>query len=399
MPNQIQPNGPDRFPDAPAQPGRREAIPASSSRVGLAGFAWRVVVAVLILALAYLMWRGVQVLLLAFAGVLFAVFLSALSGWLSRRTGIRYGWALAAVVAGLVLLTGGLGCMLANVLAAQAAELSQKLPQALRQIQEYLEATPWGRLVLEKAPRAAESFAEPGVLWQVTGLVSGAAGFLVAIVVIVFVGIFGAAEPAVYKEGLLHLVPPDSRGRAAQAVDAITFNLRGWLVGQAFLMVMIGVTTAAGLWLLGIPLALTLGLIAGILELVPYIGAWLSAVPAALIALLLGPWYLVMTLALYLGLHILEGYVLVPLVQRRAVHLPPALTLVAQVLLGDLLGVLGLVVAAPLTVAAVVLVKMLYVEDALGDQTVQVPGAPRKATPPVPGDRATVDWTSPLPDK
>jgi predicted PurR-regulated permease PerM len=195
----------------------------------------------------------------------------------------------------------------------------------------------------------------------------------VGAVVILFVGIFGAAEPAVYKKGLLLLVPPGYRQRMAQALEAVVFNLRWWFVGQVCLMVMMAVTTAAALWLIGIPLALTLGLITGVFELIPYIGAWLSAVPAALIALLLGPRYLIMTVALYLGLHILEGYVLVPLVQRRAVHLPPALTLVAQVLLGELLGALGLFVAAPLTVAVIVFLKMLYVEDALGDQSMEVP--------------------------
>jgi predicted PurR-regulated permease PerM len=112
------------------------------------------------------------------------------------------------------------------------------------------------------------------------------------------------------------------------------------------------------------------------LELVPYIGPWLSAIPAALMALLLGPTELLMTLGLYLGLHVVEGYVLVPLIQRRTVKLAPALTLVLQILLGSMLGILGLFVAAPLTVAMVVLVKMLYVEDALGDQSVDVPGEP-----------------------
>jgi predicted PurR-regulated permease PerM len=336
------------------------------------------VVAVLILALAYLLWRGVHVLLLAFAGILFAVFLSSLSGWLSQRTGIPHGWALAAVVAVLTLLVGSTGWLLANRLAAQAVELSQKLPQSLQQVQDYLDARPWGHLLLEKAPQAAETIAQGGEFSRLTGLVSGAAHFLEAAVVIIFVGIFGAAEPALYKTGLLHLIPHGQRRRVAEAVDAVAFNLRWWLVGQVCLMVMVGVTTAAGLWLLGIPMALMLGLIAGILELIPYLGAWLSAVPAALVALLLGPWYLVMTLALYLGLHILKGYVLVPLVQRRAVHLPPALTLVAQLLLGELLGVLGLFVAAPLTVSAVVFLKMLYVEDALGDETVDVSGGPDK---------------------
>jgi predicted PurR-regulated permease PerM len=353
---------------AMAQPDGRKSV-RPLSRAGLAGFAWRVVVVILILALAYLLWRGLHVVLLTFAGVLFAVLLSALSGWLSRRTGISHGWSLAAVVGCLALLASGLGWLLANQLASQAAELSRQLPEALRRVRDLLETHSWGRLLLEKAPQVAESLTQAGDFSRVTGLVSGVANFLVGAVVILFVGIFGAAEPAVYKKGLLLLVPPGYRRRMAQALDALVFNLRWWFVGQVCLMVMMAVTTAAALWLIGIPLALTLGLITGVFELIPYIGAWLSAVPAALIALLLGPRYLIMTVALYLGLHILEGYVLVPLVQRRAVHLPPALTLVAQVLLGELLGALGLFVAAPLTVAVIVFLKMLYVEDALGDQS------------------------------
>jgi predicted PurR-regulated permease PerM len=376
MSDQRQADGVSTVDGALAQPDRREPISAPS-HLGLANFAWRVVVVLLLLTLAYLLWRGVHVLLLAFAGMLFAIFLSALSDWLSRRTGIPHGWALAVVVVVLALSTGGLGWLLANRVAIQAAELSQQLPESLRQIRDYLEAYAWGRLLLEKAPQVAESLAQADQFSRVTGLVSGVASFIVAAVVIVVVGIFGAAEPGVYKNGLLLLVPPGHSRRVAQAVDAIVLNLRWWLVGQVSLMVMMAVTTAVGLWLIGVPGALTLGLIAGILELVPYIGAWLSAVPAALIALLLGPWYLVITLALYLGLHILEGYVLVPLVQRRAVHLPPALTLVAQVLLGEMLGALGLFVAAPLTVVAVVSLKMLYVEDALGDESVEAPGEVR----------------------
>src|SRR5262249_39020332 len=154
-----------------------------------------------------------------------------------------------------------------------------------------------------------------------------------------------------YKAGLLHLVPPRHRPRARESLDVVLFNLRWCLVGQVCLMVLIGVTTALALWLLGIPLALALSISAGILELIPYLVPWLSAIPAALVALLLSPWHLLMVLALYLGLHVLEGYVLLPLVQRRSVLLPAALTLVTQVLLGDLLGLKGLFVAAPLMVS------------------------------------------------
>jgi len=348
-------------------------------------------VALLVGGTAYLLWRAVHTLLLAFAGVLLALFLSALADWLGRRAGLRYGWALAAVVAGLLALAGGTGWLLASTLAAQFAALSDRVPEGLGRLRESLAQYPWGRLVLEQAPRAAEAgAAQAGDPSRLTGLVSGASGVLAAAVVVLFVGVFVAAEPGLYRAGALHLVPPARRRRAAQALDAVGYNLRWWLVGQAALMGVMAATTAAGLWLIGVPLPLALGLIAGLMELVPYLGPWLSAVPAALVALLVSPWHLAMVLGLYLALHVLEGYVLVPLIQRRAVRLPPAVTLVAQLLFAELFGVLGLFVAAPLTVVWVVALQMLYGEGALGDETLDLPGEPAtRATPaagPAPAD-------------
>jgi predicted PurR-regulated permease PerM len=359
---------------------------AYQPRLEMGDFARRTVVAVLItlviLAVAYLLWCGAHVLLMAFAGVLFAVFLAALSDWVGRHTGLTYSWSLTVVVVGLFCLGGGLGYLLWHRLSVQIGQLLQTLPQSLDQIKAYLMQYAWGQYLVDNAPNVAAGLADRGQFTQLTGFASGVAQLLEAVVVILVVGIFGAAEPELYKAGLLHLVPPPHRPRAVQAVDAVAFNLRHWLVGQVVLMFIIGATTATGLWLIGVPLALALGVIAGVLEMVPYIGAWLSAIPSCMIALLKGPQYLAYTVALYLALHVLEGYVLLPLIQRRAVHLPPALTLVAQVLMGKLLGILGLFVAAPLTVAAMVLLKMLYVEDTLGDEAVKVPGEPGKGARP-----------------
>ena len=360
-------------------------LPASGQapqppRTALSDFSRRVVVAVLItlllLTVAYVLWRGVHVLLVVFAGILFAVFLSALAEWLSSHSRLRRGWALTVVVLVLFVVVGGVGWLLANQLARQTAELVHKLPQSFEQLRNYLAQYEWGRLLLEQLPKDRESLGQIAKFAPVPGLVSGIGEFLVNIVLIFFVGIFGAAEPTLYREGLLHLLPPSQRQRTREAVDVVALNLRWWLVGQLWLMVILWLTTTAGLWLLGVPLALVLGFIAGILELVPYIGPWLSAVPAVLMSLTLSPVHVLLTGGLYLLLHILEGYVLLPLIQRRAVEMPPAVTLVAQVLLGELLGIMGLFVAAPLTVCVVVLAKMLYVEDTLGDQAVDVPGEP-----------------------
>ncbi len=353
---------------------------ADPSRSDVPVFARRVVVAVLItvviLAIAYFLWRGSRILLLAFAGVLFALFLCALSQWTQKHTRLSYRWSLVVVVAVLLILGGGLAYLLWSRISGEVGQLIQTLPRSFEQIRDYLMQYAWGQYLVEKAPAAATGLAEAGKFTQLTGFASGVASFLEAVIVILIVGIFGAAEPDLYKTGFLHLVPPRQRSRADQAVTAIAFNLRHWLVGQVLLMVLIGLTTAAGLWLIGLPIALTLGLITGIMEMVPYIGAWLAAVPTALIALVLGPKYLVFTLSLYLFLHLLEGYILSPLIQRQAVHLPPALTLVSQALMGEMFGILGIFVAAPLTVATMVLLQILYVEDTLGDEVMTVPSEP-----------------------
>ena len=132
-------------------------------------------------------------------------------------------------------------------------------------------------------------------------------------------------------------------------------------------MIIIGVLTAVGLWLLGVPLALTLGLLAALLTFIPNIGPILAVVPAALLALLQSPTRALYVVLLYLGIQTVESYLLTPLMQKRTVSLPPALTIFAQVLMGILVGRIGLVLATPLTAALFVLVKMLYVEDILGD--------------------------------
>ena len=264
----------------------------------------------------------------------------------------------------------------AATIADQVNELTQRIPQIWQNVREQLDHYPWSRLLLEQAPRAAESLVQSGGASRVTGLASGAASFFEAVIVVSIVGIFGAADPETYERGLLFLVPPKHRSRVSQTLDETADSLQAWLLGQGVLMVVIGLTTALGLKLLGVPLALTLGLLTGLLELIPYVGAWIAFIPAALISLQMGSQYLAMTLALYGGLHILEGYVIGPLVQRRAVHLPPALALMAQVLMGEWFGVLGLFVASPLVITAIVCVKRLYVEDALGETAVDQPKHP-----------------------
>jgi predicted PurR-regulated permease PerM len=132
-------------------------------------------------------------------------------------------------------------------------------------------------------------------------------------------------------------------------------------------MVFVGASTMIGLSLLGVPMAFTLGLLAGILTFIPYLGPILAAIPTGLVALLEGPRLALYAVLLYLAVETFEANVIFPLATQGVVHLPPAYTVIIQIAGGALAGLPGIIVATPLAVAAAVAVQMLYIEDTLGE--------------------------------
>jgi predicted PurR-regulated permease PerM len=182
-------------------------------------------------------------------------------------------------------------------------------------------------------------------------------------------GIYLAAQPALYQTGLVKMMPPRSRPLVADALKECSDTLSLWLKGRLVSMTAVGILTAIGLKLIGVPSWLSLALLSALLEFIPFIGPIVAAVPAVLLALAFSPQAAAWTALLYLVVQQIEGNVIEPLVQQRAVSIPPALLLFAMVACALLFGISGVVLGAPLTVVLYVLVKQLYVREVLNTDT------------------------------
>lgn len=309
-------------------------------------------------------------LLLIFACILFSILLYKLSALLHQRTGIKRNIALVIVVLLLTAIFSLGGWAMAPQISEQSGQLAKEIPAAVERLQAEVAQHPLLKRVVAELPPPEDIVKQMGSLVPNAGLFfSGIIGALGNIVIIIFVGIYFAASPGVYTGGFIRLVPQQKRGRAREVMQEMGDNLSSWLLGKAVSMLIVGVTTAIGLSLLGVPLALILGVIAGLLDFIPYLGPIMAGIPAVLLALSISPDLALYALLLFAAINMLEGYVLQPMIEAKAIELPPALVIVMQLIFGTLFGFAGVALATPLAAVLSVLVKMLYIEDILGDRS------------------------------
>ena len=347
------------------------SLPDPEWRKRTAWLLWR---AALVTAAGLLLVYAFYFFLLAFAGVLLAVFLSALAGWLRERTGMGRLAALVVVVLTLALLLAGAVFWIGPGVGRQMMDMADRLPEAYREIESWLSQRPWGRTVLRYLPDSGESTARANLLGRVTGFFSATLSTLLNVLIVLFLGVYLAAAPDLYQRGVLRLVPAERRARGEEVFEALYAALRGWLVGRIASMAVVAALTFAGLLALGVPLALSLAVIAGAFSFVPYVGPIAAAVPAILVAGTEGVDLAIWVAGLYAVVQLVESYLITPLIQQHVVSMAPALLISAQVLLGMAGGVLGVLLATPLAVVTVVLLQTLYVQDALGED-VEVMGS------------------------
>jgi predicted PurR-regulated permease PerM len=327
----------------------------------------RTVVGLAMLALlaATVVALAADVLLIFFGGILLAILLRGVADQTSAQFGLSPRVALTIVLLAFAIVVVLGGWLLATQIADQLEALGASLSQAWQQLKEQLQREMWGRQLLALVARARDDTAGADVASGVSHAFATTLGALVNAAVVLFIGAYVAVNPRWYRRGMIRLVSPARRARAREILDAIGHTLRWWLFGRAIGMIIVGIATGVGLWLLGVPFAAGLGVIAAALDFVPYAGPILAAAPGVLVALSDGTTQVLYVLLLYFAIQLIEGYVLTPLIEQRSVHLPPALTIGAQVLLGVLVGPIGVAVATPLTAVIVVLIEKLYVEDKL----------------------------------
>lgn len=342
-------------------------------------FAGRVLITigfvVLTLLLLILLYYTFDVILLIFAAALLAIFLRGLAGLMGRFVNLSEGWLVLIVSTLLIAILAGAIALLAPDVAEQVRHLRVELPKSAQGVATYISQFGWGRTLLEQLPSVEDvrqNIDASSLLSGVGGFFSSTVGAIGNFFIVILLAIYLASEPRFYVRGIIKLFPKPRRHRATQIVAAVGETLRWWLIGKVGSMIFIGILTWIGLSILGVPLALTLGLIAGLLSFIPNFGPIISALPALLLAFIASPITAVYVLGLYIGVQLIESNIVTPLIERETVELPPALTIVFQLALAVLVGGLGLVVATPLLAMIMVLVQMVYIQDVLGDKDIEV---------------------------
>lgn len=392
-------------------------------------FVRRALILFLMGVVATVLWIASHALVLLFGAILFAVIFRGLANLLTRWTGLPDTPAVAAVLVLLLAVLAGFGWLFGSQVSNQFSQLAERIPTSLSQIERQIGSTQWGRELLERtggleslrsggqqqnggsppqgapqgqgggqeqgngappqpaaggsgqpqgaqpqggSPAGGDGVIPDGAASSIGWLVRQAGSLLMTIVdgatqfvLVLFGAIFLAFQPGLYRAGVTKLVPHDETNEVRKVLDRTGDTLWLWAAGQLAEMVIIGILTGVGLWLMGVPAPLALGLIAGLLEFIPFAGPILAAIPGVLLALTVSPTLALWTILFYLFLQQLEGNVIMPVVQRKAVSLPPVVGIFALLVFGSLFGPIGVLFAVPMAVAVMTIVQVVYVKDTL----------------------------------
>jgi len=323
------------------------------------GKVWQTVAIAAILVVFILIARvAFNVLLMALAGSLIAVYFHGLGDLIERKTKLSRNVAMIISVAGTIVISGVLLWFIGAKIQTQVAQLSNTLPHTINSAKAKLDQT----LVGQKLIDYSSGDNSKKLLDTVQTFFSTSFGVLGDMYIILFLGIFFTASPSLYKDGILALVPASNKPVAQRIMDRISLSLKGWLKGMLLSMVLITILITAGLSIIGVPVALVLGLITGILEIIPNLGPLIAMIPGVLLGFTMSTGTAIIVALVYIISQTIVANIVTPLIQKKMINLPPALTLISQLIMGTLSGALGIILAVPLLAILIIMVDELYVK-------------------------------------
>jgi len=356
--------------------------------------AWAIAVGgigvVLFTAFVAFTWYYAAAIFLLFAGMLLGVALNAMTSRLGRLVGLPHPVRLAIVCLLLAALLAGIVFLGGTTIADQAQVLSETIKSQLGNLKTFLEShgidTSYFDFANNSASAASSSTTSTAVppthnlpspstlassggaiVSQTLKLLLGTVSAVGNVFIVLFLGLASAAQPSIYRRGLLFLAPAKYRDQAAVIVDRISDTLERWLIAQITTMFAVFVVTWIGLAIIGVQSSFILGIQAGLLAFIPTVGAIIAGVIVVLASLASG-WVAAASAAvLFLGVHAMESYLLTPLLQREALDIPPATLFAFQILLGIVFGIWGLTLALPLMAIAKVMIDYFKTDRSAED--------------------------------
>lgn len=331
-------------------------------KIALAAF-----IIILIGAGFYLLVNSAYFFLLVFSGILLAVLLCGITDLFVKKLHFKR-W-ISLLLAVLIFFGSIVGTFwfISPAVAEQFSEMRKALPEALSQVEDWLDQYSWGDKVLNKVPDNMNEVmsGNSNIFSKLTGAFSSTLSFIADFAIVIITALFFASDPKLYTHGLVKLFPVRNRTRVLEILDKLYHTLEMWLVGMLAAMAIIGISSAIGYSLIGLRMAFALALISFFLAFIPNIGPWIAGLPAVLVGLTQGTDMALMVILVYGGIQLVETYVITPIIFQKTVDLPPALLLFFQVLFGILMGALGLLMAAPILAVIMVLVDELYIKGVL----------------------------------
>lgn len=315
-----------------------------------------------------LLWYALNLLLLLFCGFLLSIVNRLVSRYLQRHLNIPQNWSIGLVLfASLFLFTLFLTIAIPFVF-DQSITIVQNLGDAVQTGMNEVKKLEYGEEFIRTFRDSLDRLANLATVGNLRSLFSDAFGYTFRILLVLATGLYFSINPELYVSGILKLLPSGVQPRIRDLLSNMRSMLEWWLLGRLLAMVMVGLVASLGLWAIGIPYPIPLGVLAAVLELIPYLGPPLAMIPAALLGVTISPYHSLYVILLFGTIQFLEGFLITPLIQEKALSLPPALIIATQVLMGLVAGGLGVLVATPLLGVIVLSIQMLYVQDVLKEE-------------------------------